>query len=165
MTVLRTVTVIFLAIGAGAPALGQPAPAAPAAPGHTPVPRTAFIETMDAEFRRMDADHNGILTKKEIEDFQRAISAIAVDRERQMAFAALDADHNGVITLQEFAKVPIKAPPPNAAPVLAQTDLNRDGSVTLVEYRSGKLLNFDRMDTDKDGVVSVAEMRAAGLIK
>ena len=44
-------------------------------------------------------------------------------------------------------------------------DANRDGSVTLVEYRAGKLVNFDRMDTDKDGIVSAAEMRAAGIIR
>ena len=54
---------------------------------------------------------------------------------------------------------------PNAAPVLAQTDTNRDGQITMVEYRAGKLANFDRMDSDKDGIVSVAEMKAAGVIK
>ena len=44
-------------------------------------------------------------------------------------------------------------------------DLNRDGSVTLVEYRTAKLVNFDRMDSDKDGVVSPAEMKAAPLLR
>ena len=35
----------------------------------------------------------------------------------------------------------------------------------MVEYRTGKLASFDRMDADKDGIVSVAEMKAAGVIK
>jgi len=54
---------------------------------------------------------------------------------------------------------------PNPAPILAQHDLNKDGRITLVEFRTAKLANFDRMDADKDGIVSIAEMKAAGLVK
>lgn len=131
----------------------------------TPVARTAFIQVMDTEFKQMDADKNGILTKKEIEDFQRATSILVAQQRNVALFQALDKDKNGQLTPAEFADLRMNVAPPNAAPVLAQTDTNRDGQVTLVEYRAGKLLNFDRMDTDKDGVVSVAEMKAAGLIK
>jgi Ca2+-binding EF-hand superfamily protein len=155
-----------LLIGATGPALGQapaPAPAPAAAP--TPVPRTAFIETMDAEFKQMDADKNGIVTKKEIEDFQRALTMLIAQQRNVALFQALDKDKNGSLTPAEFAALPMNVPQPNAAPVLAQTDINHDGQVTLVEYRAGKLRNFDAMDADKDGVVSVAEMRAAGIIK
>lgn len=133
--------------------------------GPVPVPRAAFIATMDGEFLKMDADKNNIVTKKEIEDYQRAMSAVAVDNRRRSLFALLDADHNGTITPQEFARLQLPPPPINSAPILAQTDLNRDGQVTLVEHRTAKLANFDKMDTDKDGVVSIVEMRAAGLIK
>lgn len=139
--------------------------AAPAATGPVPVPRGTFISTMDTEFRKMDADKNGILTKKEVEDFDRAMLGIAIDNRRRALFAALDADHNGVLTPQEFARLQLPAPQINIAPLFAQNDLNKDGQITLVEYRTAKLANFDRMDTDKDGVVSPAEMKAAGLIK
>ena len=146
-------------------ASGQaPRPAAPQSNAQ-PVPRTTFIQTMESEFRAMDADKNNILTKKEIEDFQRSASAILAQRRNAAVFQALDKDNNGSLSPGEFAAVPMNVPAPNAAPVLAQTDANRDGSVTLVEYRAGKLVNFDRMDTDKDGIVSPAEMKAAGLIK
>jgi Ca2+-binding EF-hand superfamily protein len=150
---------VMLAAGTATPAYAQGG----AAP--TPVARSQFIDVMDTEFKQMDADKNGILTKKEIEDFQRA-TAILIAQQRNVAiFQALDKDKNGQLSPSEFSNLPMNVPPPNAAPVLAQTDTNRDGSITMVEYRTGKLANFDRMDTDKDGIVSVAEMKAAGLIK
>ena len=148
----------------GRPATPATRPAAPASNAE-PVPRATFIATMDAEFRGMDADKNNVLTKKEIEDFQRAASVIIAQQRNAAVFQALDKDKNGTLSPGEFAALRSNLPPPNAAPVLAQTDANRDGSVTLVEYRAGKLVNFDRMDTDKDGIVSAAEMKAAGIIR
>ncbi|HEX6603541.1 MAG TPA: EF-hand domain-containing protein [Sphingomicrobium sp.] len=149
------------------PAAAPPpsAPAAPAQAGAVPIPRTQFIEVMDAEFRKIDADKNGIVTKKEIEDFQRAVSVLANQQRLVALFQGLDADKNGQLSPAEFAALRLPSQPPNAGPVLAQTDGNHDGQVTLVEYRAGKLANFDRMDSDKDGIVSIAEMKAAGLIR
>ena len=159
MTIFRVLSAVLIAAGAAlvatAQAQGQP----------TPVPRTQFIQVMDTEFKQMDADKNGILTKKEIEDFQRSMS-ILVARQRNVAlFQGLDKDKNGQLTPAEFGNLPMNVPPANPAPVLAQTDTNRDGQITAVEYRTGKLASFDRMDADKDGTVSVAEMKAFGLIK
>jgi len=163
------------AASAGSGAIGQttasaparPAQAAPraAAPQAEPVARAVFIATMDAEFRKIDADKNGNLTGKEIEGFQRAISGLAARQRNVGLFQALDMDKNGQLSPAEFAGLPMNVPQPNAAQVLAQVDGNRDGQATLIEYRVGKLLNFDQMDRDKDGVVSVAEMKAGGLIK
>lgn len=141
------------------------APAAASGGTRAPVPRTLFIQTMEAEFNKMDADKNGIVTKKEIEDFERAVSLLAAQRRNVALFQALDKDKNGQLSPAEFAALPMSVPQPNAAAVLAQTDANHDGQITIVEYRAGKLVNFDRMDTDKDGIVTPAEMRAAGLIK
>jgi Ca2+-binding EF-hand superfamily protein len=159
----------LLASAGAAVAQSPQAPASTAATqqsaSNAPVPRTMFIETMEAEFKRMDADRNGIVTKKEIEDFQRA-SAIFAARQRLVTlFQQLDSDKNGQLSPAEFAGLPMNIPQSNAAPVLAQVDGNHDGQVTIVEYRAGKLVSFDRMDTDKDGVVSVAEMKAAGIIR
>ena len=175
MKTFRLLAAFLIIGGSGSSALAQsarppaPRPATPSAPAATPggvaIPRAMFIETMDSEFRKMDADKNGILTKKEIEDFQRATSILVAQRRNVAFFQALDKDKNGQLTPAEFAALPMSVPQPNAAPVLAQTDANRDGQVTLVEYRSGKLQNFDRLDTDKDGVVSPTEMKAAGLAK
>ncbi len=120
---------------------------------------------MDAEFSKIDADKNGILTRKEIEDFERATAGLAARQRNVGLFQALDTDKNGQLSAAEFAGLPMNVPQPNAAQVLAQVDGNRDGQVSLIEYRVGKLVNFDQMDRDKDGVVSVAEMKASGLIK
>ena len=130
-----------------------------------PVPRTEFIRTMDAEFRRMDADRNNVATRAEIEQFQRASAAAAADARLRELFARLDTDKNGQLSSAEFGKMAVSAPPPNAKPVLDRDDLNHDGSISLVEYRTAKLANFDRMDTDKDGIVTVVEMKAAGLVR
>lgn len=112
----------------------------------------------------MDVNKNDVVTRMEIEQFQRATAAVRAQARSRAAFAALDADKNGQLSPTEFDRLQ-SIPQPNAAPVLAQADLNKDGTVTLVEHRTAKLANFDRMDADKDGIVSVAEMKAAGLIK
>jgi hypothetical protein len=142
---------------ASAPQQGQVAP--------VPVPRTEFIATMDREFRAMDANKDGILTRQEIEQFQRAQATAQAQAQNRALFARLDTDHNGQLSPAEFVQLPVTIPAPNAAPVLAQSDLNKDQSISLVEWRTAKLANFDRLDTDKDGVVSVAEMRAGGIVK
>ena len=129
------------------------------------VPRAIYIQTMDLEFRKMDADKNGQVSRAEVEAFQR-MAAVATARARnQQLFAQLDADRNGQISPTEFTK--LAAPPlaVNGQPFIAQMDGNKDGQVSLVEHRAGKLTAFDRIDTDKDGVATVAEMRAAGVIK
>jgi len=153
-----------LAANATAQTKAAPKPAAPANAA-VPVPRATFIATMDAEFRKIDADHNNILTKEEAKAFEQAVVANVIENRRRALFAALDADHNGQINAQEFARLELPTPQVSTAPLFTQNDLNKDGQISLVEYRTGKLANFDRMDADKDGVVSPAEMKAAGLIK
>jgi hypothetical protein len=129
------------------------------------VPRTIFITTQDGEFRKMDADHNGQVTRAEIEAFER-VTAVATARARSQAmFAELDADKNGQLTQAEFDKLISGVPPVDGRPLIAALDTNKDGQVSLIEFRAGKLARFDQIDTDKDGVVSVAEMKAAGVIK
>lgn len=138
---------------------------ASSAPGAVAVPRTAFIQTMDGEFGKMDADKDKVLIRTEIEQFLRAVAVAEAGARARALFTRLDADKNGQLSLAEFGKMAVAPPPPSATPVLSQADLNRDGRVTLVEYRTAKLANFDRMDADKDGIVTVPEMKAAGLVK
>ena len=142
-----------------------PGLAAPAKTGPAPVPRSEFIETMDAEFKARDADKNGVVTKAEIEAYQRALFMRANQERLAALFQRLDGDKNGQLSRAEFSGLNLPTLPVNAAPLLSTVDLDRNGRVTLVEYRTGKLRNFDRMDADKDGIVSVIEMKAGGLIK
>jgi Ca2+-binding EF-hand superfamily protein len=154
-----------MALGQAPPAATAKPPAASAQSGPVPIPRAVFIQAMDAEFKERDADKNGVVTKKEIEAFQRALFARA-NQERHIAlFQRLDTDKNGQLTPVEFAGLNLTSTPVNAGLLLSQVDGNHDGQITLVEYRTGKLRNFDSMDGDKDGIVSVVEMKAGGLIK
>lgn len=163
---VRMVIGLALAASASSGALGQTAAPASAQPAQAAaIPRAVFITSMDAEYKKMDVDKNGLVTRKEIEDFQRSTSVLAARQRNAGLFQALDKDRNGQISAGEFAGLPMNLPQPNAAPELAQVDRNRDGQATIIEYRAGKLVNFDQMDSDKDGVVSVAEMRTAGVIK
>jgi len=132
-------------------------------PEAQPIPRATFLSNMDIEFRKMDADHDGLVTKKEIETYQTSQIIAQAEARKRALFAALDSDHNGVLSPAEFMRLPSNEAAPNAAPMIARFDGNRDGSVSLVEYRAGTLANFDRLDADKDGIVTAAEMRAAGL--
>lgn len=163
-----SIVLLTLALLVAHPATAQqstkPTPPANPAPA-VPVPRTEFIRTMDGEFGKMDADKNKVVTRTEIEQFQRATGLMAARARARALHAQLDLDKNGQLSIAEFERMAATPASPNPAPILNQTDLNRDGSITLIEYRTAKLANFDRMDSDKDGVVSVEEMKAIGLVK
>ena len=187
MNRVGTLCLGFILVGAAAPAAAQqaPGPAKPAASrpqtqpqaqpqqpqpqrkasASQPVSRGMFLGSMDAEFRKMDADKNGTVTRAEIVDFERAISILKTRTANRALFAKLDLDRNGQVSQAEFARLASAPPAPNPAPTLQRFDLNKDQAVSLVEYRTGTLANFDRMDSDKDGFVSPAEMAAAGVRK
>jgi Ca2+-binding EF-hand superfamily protein len=144
------------------------AAAAPPAPPEQsattqPIPRAQFISEMDSQFRKMDADKNGQLTHAEIEQFQKQ-SALAEAKARNRAqFAELDKDKNGQISPAEFAKLIAPAPAANSLSMLIREDGNRDNQISLIEHRTATVANFDRLDTDKDGVVTATEMKAGGI--
>jgi hypothetical protein len=50
---------------------------------------------------------------------------------------------------------------PSGAQALAQLDKNKDGKVSLDEYRAPKLASFDKLDTNHDGTINAAEKQAA----
>jgi Ca2+-binding EF-hand superfamily protein len=120
---------------------------------------------MDSQFNKMDADKNGQLTRAEIEQFQKLAALAEAQARNRALFAQLDADKNGQISPVEFTKVTAPSPAANAQPMIARMDSNRDSQINLIEHRTATLANFDRLDTDKDGIVSPAEMKAGGIVK
>lgn len=127
-----------------------------------PIPRASFIATMDGEFHKVDANKDGLLVLAEVEQYQRAAALAQAQRNSRAAFVALDTDRNGQVSAAEWAKLPLTPSRTNPAALMG-FDSGRDGKVSLLEHRTATLANFDRIDTDKDGVVSAAEMKAGGV--
>ncbi|NVD45744.1 hypothetical protein HUV48_12070 [Altererythrobacter sp. HHU K3-1] len=147
-------------------AFGTAAVAQQSEAGEEPLSRSDFIAQMDTEYARYDGDSNGVLTPEEIVSTQRQAARNEALRQNARVFAGLDTDGNGVLTSAEFAALANPdAIPVDAAPMLNQFDSDKDGVITLVEYRIATQGNFDRIDTDRDGIVTTMEMRAAGIAK
>ena len=110
-------------------------PIPPAAAGPQPLSRTTFLTEMDSQFRLMDADKNGQLTRTEIEQFQKLAAVAEAQARNRSLFAQLDADKNGQISALEFKKLIASPPPANAGPManFAKMDVNHDGTVTPAE--------------------------------
>lgn len=125
--------------------------------------RATFAAQMDAQFRNMDADGNGQLSVAEIELFERQKAKAEAEQRNAALFDQLDVNNNGQISATEFAKLIREPAGISAQPMLSREDSNRDSQISLVEHRSATLANFDRLDTDKDGVVTAAEMKAGGI--
>lgn len=152
---------LFLAAAFAASPL--PAQTRPAAPAAQPLARSVFLNNMDQQFMKMDADKNGQVTREEAAAFERITAMTTAAARNSALFRELDTDRNGQISPAEFQKLiqpPVQA---TGQKFIASMDGNRDGRVSLVEHRASTVANFDRIDSDKDGYVSAAEMAAAGI--
>ncbi len=135
---------------------------APAADPST-LTRSAFIATMDLEFRKRDTDGDGRATRAELEVYERNASQAAASAQNLQLFRQLDVNRDGQISQGEFTALIPQVGMPDVGPMMTRFDTNRDQAVTLIEYRAATLANFDKLDTDHDGTVTQAEMRAGGV--
>ncbi len=153
----KSVLIVLLATGSGplcAQETGTP----------QPLNRADFISEMDTEFARMDANGDNVLTPEEISSAQEMAMRAEALRQNRRAFDRLDTDQNGLIDADEFAGLmDLDQVAINPAPFLEQFDSNSDQAITLLEYRIVTQQNFDRIDSDRDGVVSPEEMNSAGI--
>ncbi len=128
------------------------------------VPRAQFITTMDGEFRKMDKDKNGQVTRAEADAYQRAAAVALATTRARASFATLDRDKNGQLSFDEFFKlVSADRITADGQRFIATMDNSRDGQISLIEHRTATLTNFDRIDADKDGIVSPVEMKTGGI--
>ena len=144
-------------------ALAQTAPKAAAAP--QTVTRAQVTQQIDAEFKALDTNGDGKISKAEIQsalDKMRSNAATEIKKRQDEEFSKLDTDKNGQLSLAEYEAGVKITPKTGAADQRLQAfDANKDGVITPAEFRSKPLAEFDRVDTNKDGIVSEAEMRAA----
>ena len=137
-----------------------------AAPAAEAVTRASISARLDADYADLDSDTDGKASRAEIEKRiadETAEDLATVTKRRDEAFKKIDANGDGQISKSEYeAGVPLpKVPPVDAAPMLARFDSDKDGAVSVAEFRAPTLTIFDKMDTNKDGTLSPAEQQAA----
>lgn len=125
------------------------------------MPRAEYLATMDAQFSAMDSDGNGWVTSGEAARKMTVDTQSQVMAANRQIFQRLDKDRNGQLSAEEFAGLAASPPPADPSNFMSRVDLNGDGQVTLVEHRTVMLATFDRIDADKDGVVTPEEMQGA----
>jgi Ca2+-binding EF-hand superfamily protein len=143
--------------------------AAPAAAQDTDaeetISRARLVETVEANFKRIDSDSDGTVTKAEIAAAQdKMVEEASARAEKKFAeqFAKLDTNKDGMLNLSEFtAAAPDARAKASADSRLDKFDSNQDGKITLDEFKTPVLANFDRIDANKDGELSDQEKRQA----
>jgi hypothetical protein len=150
---------------AAAPAVKKPAAPASAQNGPKPMTRAQFLANVQERFNAIDTNHDGVLDEKEIAAAQQKEleQARAIEQQRLEAeFTRLDTNKDGQLSKAEFmAALPPVQARQTPQQIVAAFDSNKDGKVTLQEYEARPLATFNRLDTNKDGTVSPAEIDAA----
>ena len=110
-------------------------------------------------FRDTDADHDGIISFAEWTQFQfRWIDSLS-------EFLRIDADLDGRIDEAEFLKAAVHWQKDMARHVFPGFDMDRDGFLSLEEYRRTPFVNLcvmwtsPRHDSDNDGLLSRGEFQ------
>ena len=148
---------LFLATAVlSAPALAQIA----AAPQ---LSRTELAGEVEANFKTLDTNADGIVTKPEIAAAQQKMlerAGAAAKSKFAEEFRKLDTNTDGMLSMAEFtAAAPDVRARASADARLDKYDANSDGKITLEEVRGPVLSNFDRLDANKDGVLTANEQQ------
>lgn len=162
---------------AAMPALGQPAERGL----DRPQTRAAVEARVQARFARADANRDGYVTQDEV----RARAEARRGERREQMFERLDTNHDGSISRAEFNARPALRGGERRAMRgerrgqrfanhggrgmrggfggrgFAAMDLDHDGRVALAEANRVALERFDRVDSNRDGTISLEERQAA----
>ncbi len=188
---------------AAAPTLAQTAPPPGVAQGtteatipHAPrmhmivksdriITRDEVVKHIQELFSRLDTNHDGFITKDEVEAFHRKMmNAMAIGSEmrehwaeyrmpvpdRAAMFDRLDANHDGVISREEFMaagpsarEVRVFASPNHNGPVQRRGhEMHMQGARMGMGFGSHL---FERADANHDGRVTLEEAEAAALAR
>ena len=153
------------AFAAVAPAPKMQTVVAPPAAAPKPVTRAQFLANYQARFNAADSNHDGVLDSSEIAAAQQKQLQAARARQQhelEAEFNRLDTNHDGQLSKAEFMAaarpITLRETPQQ---VIAAMDSNKDGKITLQEYETGPLANFNKVDANHDGIVTPQEVQAA----
>ncbi len=104
---------------------------------------------MEAMFQRADADHDGKVTRAEMEAL------------RAQMFAQADTNHDGKLDQAELAAMRAAHGGERMAERFAQLDRDGDGKISKDEAPPRMTAMFDQADTDHDGKLTLEEWKAA----
>jgi len=149
------------------PALPQSGATQPKGP--QPISRAVYMSRIDGGFSAIDTNKDGFTDRAEIEAAETRLLATRKSqqlKQREAAFRQLDKDKNGSLSLQEFnAALAAQTSKPDVSAYVTRLDTNKDGKVSMAESRAPAAARFDRMDANKDGVLSVEEQRKPAIKK
>jgi Ca2+-binding EF-hand superfamily protein len=174
MKTLLSSAAAAVSLAAVAPALAQSAPDSQVRIDmhHGPMTRTGVVEMVQAQFARLDANHDGFLTKAEMDSgHERMRSNVRTRIEKHMGghadamadrsalFDRLDANRDGSISRAEFT---------SAKPTVEKRVVVMNGGehgamgarMRAMGIRMGGHL-FEKADSNNDGKVSIQEATSA----
>ncbi|MBA3896131.1 MAG: EF-hand domain-containing protein [Sphingomonadaceae bacterium] len=149
-----------------------------------PTTRADAEAKVRAQFAKMDANHDGFVTREEVQASMEAMMA----EHRTDAFDAIDANHDGSISRDEFMAhrpgaggmhtemraengargmgghrmMMMREGDPNAGfGMFVMADGDKDGRVSLKEALDATLARFDQADANHDGTLTPEERRGA----
>ena len=171
----------LLVAAASTAAIAQPAPVARQSWSKAPQARQTRAEVVQRtqqRFGRLDRNRDGAITQDELaargergvrDRTSQADPARRAQRADRM-FARLDLNRDGAVTRAEFDQAHAgmagrhgmdgrraQAGARMRGAMLRVADSNRDSRVTLQELTAAALQRFDRLDLDRDGIVSPEE--------
>lgn len=147
----------MISVAALASAAALMAPSSWACP---PMHNSKWVEK---HFAEMDANHDGVITKKEFDSFHN------------QHFKTLDTNHDGKLTPAEMAAGHAEHPDhadhaeysANHGDMLIHkrfeaADTNHDGALSREEAKATPMISqhFDEIDSNHDGLVTLAEVQA-----
>ena len=128
----------------------------------------ARVKTM---FDRIDANHDGVITRAEFDAYRLTRLAAWQAGRRNRAFAAMDKDKSGQISKAEFDAFAASHRGRRLRQIVRarlaggswfdRVDANHDNRITRDEAQSSAMALFDAADIDHDGTVTPQERRLA----